>query len=147
MIFEKDEHRTSNIERRTSNEKLKYDDLTDREYEDFCTGTDKDGCYGLVMEVCRRMGIELPDYRCLAMEISNQEKIEKYRSRFQEVEHPEPGDLVLIRSVEGNEYHIAVVVERSWFLHATRENNVHKVRLNHPLYKSRIEGIYRHVGL
>lgn len=115
----------------------------DMKFEDFCYGGD-DGCYGLAMEVSKRLGKPLPEYRSLALELADHEKISNFLPRFEEVEKPEPGDLVLIRSVEGNEYHIAVIVERGWFLHATRENNVHKVRLNHPLYRNRIEGIYRH---
>lgn len=123
--------------------KMKYDDLLDRSYDEFCSEAGDDGCYGLAMEVCRRMGIELPDYRVLALEISSQEKIEKYKSRFREVSHPEAGDLALIRSMDGNEHHIAIMIERGRFLQATREHGVFPMRLSHPLYRDRIEGIYR----
>jgi len=131
----------------TRNPEPGIDDLMGMKFEDFCYGSGDNGCYGLAMEVCKRFGTPLPEYRSLALELADHEKINNFLPRFREVKKPDPGDLVLIRSVEGNEYHSAVIVERGWFLHATRENNVHKVRLNHPLYKSRIEGIYRHVGL
>jgi len=119
-------------------------DLMDRDYQEFCSReSGDDGCYGLCVEVCRRMGIELPDYRRLALEISGQKKIEKYKDRFLPVVHARAGDLVLIRSMDGSEYHVAVMIERGKFLQATREHGVLPMRINHPLYKDRIEGIYR----
>ena len=124
---------------------MEYNDLINRKYQDFCNDSQDDGCYGLCMEVCRRLGIDLPDYRSLAIEISNQEKIEKYKSRFQKIDLPRSGDLLLIRSMDGDKYHIAVMIDRRRFLHATREHNVFMARLNHPLYRDRIEGIYRYM--
>jgi len=123
---------------------IKYDDLLDREYQSFCSRAGDDGCYGLCVAVCGRMGIELPDYRVLCEEISSQEKIEKYKSWFWPVVHPEAGDLVLIRSMDGGEYHVAVMIDRSRFLQATREHGVFRGRLNHPVYRDRIEGIYKY---
>jgi len=98
------------------------------------------------MEVCRRLGIDLPDYREMAVEISNNQKIEKYKSEFQKVDRPRAGDLALIRSMDGKKLHVAVMIERSRFVQATREHGVCFVRLNHPLYRDRIKGIYRWIA-
>lgn len=125
---------------------FKYDDLSDRRYEEFCSNSQDDGCYGLCMEVCRRIGIDLPDYRSLAIEISNQDKIKKYKTRFQKIDQPRAGDLVLIRSMNSEKFHVAVMIERSRFMQATREHGVFSARLNHPLYRDRIEGIYRWIA-
>jgi len=122
---------------------MKHDDLLDRDYQEFCSEVGDDGCYGLAMEVCRRMDINLPDFRALALDIAGQEKIGKYKSEFWPVAHAEPGDLILIWSVDRTRRHVAVMIDRSRFLHATREHGVFVMRLNHPLYRDRIEGIYR----
>lgn len=120
-----------------------FDDLLDRTYEEFCSECGDDGCFGLAMEVCRRMGIDLPDFRDLAVDIAGQEKITKYKSKFWPVAHAEPGDLILIWSMDRTRRHVAVMIDRSRFLCATSEHGVFSMRRNHPLYRDRIEGIYR----
>jgi NlpC/P60 family len=121
-----------------------YDDLFKMRYEDFCSELDDDGCYGLGIEINRRLGKSLPDYRLLALGLTNQDKVEQFRTGFEKTSSPESGDLVLIRKMDGNGFHIGVIIEAGHFLEATKEAGVRKVRMSNPLVKDRIEGIYRY---
>jgi cell wall-associated NlpC family hydrolase len=121
-----------------------YDDLLTRRYEEFCSELGDDGCYGLGMEINRRLGKPLPDFRLLALNIANQEKIERFRPGFEKINFPEPGDLVLIRAMDMESYHIGIIIESGYFLEATKEAGVRRVRLNNLMVKDRIEGIYRY---
>lgn len=123
-----------------------FDDLLNRRYEDFCSESGDDGCFGLAMEVCRRLGKPLPDYRLLALGVANQDKIEQFRTGFEKISSPEPGDLVLIRRLDGDGLHIGVVVENGQFMEAVENACVRKVRMNNMLVKDRIEGVYRYAG-
>lgn len=120
-----------------------FNDLIDRDYSSFCNKENEEGCFGFCVEVCKRMGIDLPDYRDVVIEATSNEKINKFISRFEKVEKPHPGDLVLMRSTDGKGYHIAVMIGRGKFLQATREHGVFSMRLNNLLCRDRIEGVYR----
>jgi len=100
-----------------------------------------------VMAVCRRLGVPLPEYRTLALDAITGDAVNRFRPWFIETTgHPAPGDLVLIRKMDGSEYHVGVMVERGWFLQATSDHGVFRMRLNHPRVRDRIEGIYRYKG-
>jgi NlpC/P60 family len=126
---------------------IKYDDLLGMKYEDFCSGPDKDdGCYGLGIEINRRFGKPLPDYRLLSLGMANQEKIGQFRTGFVKIrgQRPEAGDLVLIQKMDMDGFHIGVIIESGYFMEATKEAGVRKVRMNNVLVKDRIEGVYRY---
>lgn len=126
---------------------MKYDDLIGLPFEENGRGPAFYDCYGLALEVNRRLGKEIPDYAILVAHIveSIQQEVDKHKHEFTRVSEPEPGDIVLIRSEPGVGDHFGVIVERGAFLHASaRTGDVHRVRLDHPFYKNRIEGIYRY---
>ena len=125
---------------------IKYDDLLKMRYEDFCSELGDDGCYGLGIEINRRLRKILPDYRLLALGVANQDKIEQFRTGFEKTSSPEPGDMVLIRKMDMDGYHIGVVIEAGYFLQATQDHGISRIRMNHPFVENRIEGIYRYVG-
>ena len=125
---------------------LKYDDLIGKAFEENGRGPETYDCYGVAIEINRRAGKTIPDYALLvdhALAVI-QEKISEHKHEFVKVSEPEPGDIVLIRSEPGAGDHFGVIVERGAFLHtSSKAGHVHKVRLDHPFYKDRIEGIYR----
>lgn len=124
-----------------------FDDLVSKEFKDFGRGPHGYDCYGLVLEVSKRLGKYLPDYESVVSKAMRQiqDKVNTYKSQFERIEKPERGDLVLITNGRF-ECHIGIVIDRGVFIHIKKECGVQQVRFNHPLYKSRIEGFYRYVG-
>ena len=58
------------------------------------------------------------------------------------VADPQPGDAILIRSLDPR-WHIGVVCEDGWMLHSREGAGVAKERYNSFPWKARIEGFYR----
>ena len=124
-----------------------FDDLLDKKFKDFGRGPDEYDCYGLALEVSDRLGKYLPDYGSLASNAAKQidTKVGTYKSQFEKVKKPDKGDLVLI--INGRyDCHLGIVISRGVFIHIKKGRGVQQIRLDHPLYKSRIEGFYRYVG-
>ena len=123
----------------------KYSHLVGIPYKN--NGRDEKGldCYGLVMQVYKILGIELPDYNSV----------------------PEPEPWLINEMIKNNEYdwiklgkyeipcvvtfwmtnpdftsHIGVVIEEDRFIHA-RGTSVCVERLSSPVWSKRIKGFYR----
>jgi len=113
---------------------IKYDDLIGKPYKEDGRGPDGYDCYGVCMEVCKRAGINLPEFN------------ELKDSKFLHIDKPDIGDLVLIRST--CDQHAGVMVSKSKLLqvNSTGHRGVHEMRLDHPWIKGRIIGYYRYVG-
>lgn len=101
-------------------------------------------CFGLAMEVFRRYGIELPDYRIPAFD-SNAifSQYQAVKSNYIEVsgELPIPC-LIFLRfnSTVGN--HVGVFLGNGKFIHARQKTGVCIERLDHPAYRHCIIGFY-----
>ena len=122
-----------------------YSHLIGIPYKD--NGRDKKGvdCYGLVMQVYRILGIELPDYnsvpepepRLINEIIKNNEydwiKLEKYEI---------PCVVTFWMTNSDFTSHIGVVIEEDRFIHA-RGTSVCIERLSSPVWGKRIKGFYR----
>src|SRR5579864_5775045 len=114
-----------------------YADLIGKPYRDHGRGPDFYDCFGVLIEVERRMGNQLPDY------ISNPDTLDEIRVHdWQEVLKPEPGDGILIRSVDPR-WHVGVVINSCEMVHIRRDAHVCVERFDGILWKKRIEGFYR----
>lgn len=100
------------------------------------------GCSGLVTIVCRRLGINLPEWGKI-YESHAELEIESRKWLFNKVKYPLYGDLVHIRTFNNN-HHIAVVIDENCLLHSTKKHGVHKIRIDHAWLKNRIIGFYRY---
>jgi cell wall-associated NlpC family hydrolase len=99
-------------------------------------------CYGLCRIAAGRMGIDLPHWQDVAQsQVAAQ--IEKARPLFTPVKNPQPGDLVYVVNF-GAPPHVGIVIEPNVMLQATRRHNCHRMRLDHPWIRGRIEGFYRY---
>jgi cell wall-associated NlpC family hydrolase len=130
---------------------LYYADLIGASFEDYGRGPAYD-CYGLWIEVRKRLGLPAPDFGSIAIGLTQAiaDKLEAHRRLFLQREDREeqPGDLVLIRSDKDPRLcsHIGVVVERGKFLQACDSIGVHRSQLRNPLWKRLVEGVYEYVG-
>jgi cell wall-associated NlpC family hydrolase len=116
---------------------------------DVHTGLD---CYGLVMEVYRRQGIELPEYDA---DYNDAEKISgiihhQARSKhWQECRQPLPVPCVLaIRfgTAPGVINHTGVYIGNGKFIHIREKTGVVIDRLDSPAWRGVIAGFYEYKG-
>lgn len=111
-------------------------DLIGAPYSDLGRGPSYD-CYGLVIEVLRRNGVNLPD---IAENRSHDLLLCSERVSTMPVERiPEPEPLAILEMHIFGEFHIGIVVGKGVFMHATRNRGV----ILSQIRDYRIEGIYR----
>jgi len=106
-----------------------FDDLIGKPYKENGRGPDGYDCYGLVLTVCHRLGIDLPDRQ------------ELLKVPFEKVEIKQHGDIVFIPPD-----HVGVMENKNMMLQVMIRHPVHRMKINHPWVKDRIEGFYRYAG-
>ncbi len=119
-------------------------------------GRDKDtglDCYGLVMEVYKKIGIQLPEYYA---DWNNVEKIngiiqqEVGTSLWKKVDGghiPIPCVMAIRFGVpKGVVNHTGVYVGNGKFIHIRENVGVCVDRINSPAWKKQIEGFYEYIG-
>lgn len=101
------------------------------------------------MEVHRRLGIDLPDFAYGEdMEVTILHRlVSGNRHMLQVLDRPEPYCLVGFSITSGYEHHFGTVLEDCRrFIHVRRRHTVRISRLNDPIWRRRVRGIYRWIG-
>ena len=112
-------------------------------------GRDQTGldCWGLCIEIYKRLGIDLPDVLSPA-EGTHEEivtGIRQHSDLVSRIDQPEPFCIALFH-IHSRDFadHIGIVLEDTRrFVHIYDGMNVHLVRLDHPFWSKRIIGFYR----
>lgn len=122
-----------------------YVDLIGKKFVDGGRGPGAYDCWGLVCEVFRRYGMELPDYRISCLESSRiGAKIDEERPAW--VQYPKANppvpSVVAIRFNSPVANHLGVYVGGGRFLHTAQKMGVNVDRIDHPYWRQRIEGFY-----
>ena len=104
-------------------------DLIGKPYKENGRGPDGYDCYGLILTVCHRLGIDLPDRQ------------ELLKLPFKKVDIKQAGDIVFIPP-----NHVAVMENKNTMLQVMDRHPVHRMKITHPWVKERIEGFYRYAG-
>jgi len=111
-------------------------------------GPDAYSCYGLLWEVYRRFGIDIPKTNIsvtACRQASNQEILEHAARYWEPIEAPEVPCGVLIRSVHPDyANHIGIYIGSGKMLHVTMNHNVEISRIE--AYRHKILGFYRYAG-
>jgi cell wall-associated NlpC family hydrolase len=121
------------------------DDLIGIPFKD--GGRNKAGydCWGLVCEVFRRIGIELPDYKISCEDASriNQE-ISIQRKEWRRCEGPIPVPALVVIRFNEVEFcnHTGVYIGNGRFIHTREKIGVNIDRIDSPAWKRKIEGYY-----
>lgn len=113
-------------------------------------------CWGLCMEVYRRMGITVPDYGLnVPSAYASAEKESQYRQAAEaglwERVHgrPQPGDLITM-STDGRlpraVNHFGVVIPGGRFVHTCLNHNAEAPKLHDPAWAPRMRGFWRWKG-
>lgn len=108
-------------------------------------GRDKDGmdCYGVAIEVMKRIGKTLPDVFYAETSVAENAKtalLVKNGLPLRKIEYPSEGCLIDIALTGNATSHVGVYVGDGMFIHATKDVGVCLQKLSK--YKNRIKGYY-----
>lgn len=108
-------------------------------------------CYGLVKEVYRRYGQEVPEYDADYTDMERIDSLIKGNTKgypWKEIAEPEVPCLIAIRfgSPDGVVNHTAVYIGGGMFIHARERVGVCIDRISSPAWRCVIVGFYRYVG-
>ena len=118
-----------------------YTDLLGKGFEYGARGPGKYDCYGLCMEIYRRLGRKLPEFGSAVMPSLIDKMVAENKPVFIELLVPEPWCLVLFRVRPPYVSHVGVVLEdRMRFIHIMRNTSVCIERLDALEWKRRIAG-------
>lgn len=118
-------------------------DLIGKEFLDGGRGPDHYDCWGLVAEVFRRFGIQVPDYKisCEAKtEINGQINSERKKWERCTGEIPVPALVVFMENGICN--HTGIHIGNKQFIHARERTGVAIENMDSVIWKKRIEGVY-----
>jgi len=122
---------------------IDYNDLLDKPFELGARGPDRYDCWGLCLEIGKRVSIKYPKV-LTPVDTEGQDQIIKTVSNsvFERIDKPEPYCVVTFSIVKPFVDHCGVVLpDLLYFLHIMRNHSVARQRLD--VYKKRIEGFYR----
>ena len=131
---------------------MKLDDLIGKPYKEGARGPGAFDCWGLVLEVAARAGIELPE---IAVPADNKQRGEivdfQRKTNFERIESPQPCCLVLFRIIDDENrirWHVGFVLAGCGrFIHTTGKMGVNISALDDPKWKLHIEGYYKYCRL
>ena len=123
-----------------------FDDLIGKPWKFGSRGPYEYDCWGLAMEVCRRLGIEIPDFAAgcpyAQREIDGVRR--SFEDNFTPVGNPVPGDIVAFRYPTPMYVgHMGVIVGDPHFLHMRENTGAVMERIDSPVWRKRIYGVYR----
>jgi cell wall-associated NlpC family hydrolase len=127
---------------------MTYEDLIGLPFKMGGRGPKYWDCYGIFMEINRRLGVDVPDLEEIALNNTEaiNKNIEKYLFWFEPVaiDDLEPGDGLVFRTMGDLKGHIGVYVGENKFLHVSEKSNqVHTIRIDHPWYRQNIDSCRR----
>ena len=121
------------------------DDLIGRDFEHGGRGPDRFDCWGLCVEIYRRLGRKLPDEPTPAAPADKTAAMLSHADKFDKVPNPEPWSLVLFRVIPN--WHIGVVLpNKAEFIHVVERQNVVRERLDNPRWTKMRLGYYVYKG-
>lgn len=124
-----------------------FSDLIGKPFVDMARGPDCFDCWGVFLEVNRRVGNTLPDYHDIHAPEEVQEGIareyERHRQEWEQVDTPQAGDLVVIKRMDGRGLHFGVMVDEAMFAHTSHGSGVRFENVNNPFRARLIKEILR----
>ncbi|GEM_PF-232713 len=132
-------------------DKISFGDLIGKPFQENGRGPASYDCYGLVIEVMRRFGIDLPDYNLLCSGHDPKDieaAVEAASAEWEKIDGPEIGSLVTIAyPFPGSVSHVGVVIDMDRFIHARQATGGVSIdRLSSAAWNKRIRGYYRYIG-
>lgn len=132
---------------------FQVNDIIGKPFKDGGRGPDAYDCWGLVMEVFRRQGIELPDYgkdthSNESERISGIIKLLAASDNWSEIKRPVRGCLITLKYPKPQwTSHVGVMLDRDRFINIRRKTRVlASDRISSPAWRLRIAGFYIYNG-
>lgn len=101
-------------------------------------------CYGLVREIHRRNGIELPDYHTTKGDAPTISALMAKGKRLWKPVKPKVGSVILMR-IDGYYWHVATYLGDDQFIHTSEATGGVCIERLHA-WEQRIEGYYEYAG-
>lgn len=122
-----------------------FSDLVGKPFAKMGRGPDQYDCWGVVIEVARRVGKTVPDYELYACDTygENNRLYQEHVGEYVRVYVPEPGDIVVWKRISDGGLHFGAMVDGDRFLTTNPHTGVCVNRLSNPLVKQLVEGVYR----
>jgi cell wall-associated NlpC family hydrolase len=121
-----------------------YADLIGKPFKWHGRGPDAYDCIGLLMEIYRRQGIFLPDYKSNELPAANAIDIGTAAMSWARSDWPFPGAAILLKMHPNLVTHVGVIVDERRFIHTLEQmNGVHLDEFRSPLWQKRTAGYYR----
>ena len=124
-----------------------YEDLLGKEYEFGTSGPDKYDCYGLVKELYKRLGINLPEVFCTSESFNYLGEVIQNNidtGLWENIDSPEPYCVVKIQLIPPFVSHIGMVLsDCTTFIHILPKRRVVVERLDSIQWKTRLRGFSR----
>lgn len=122
-----------------------YIDLLGKDFKYGGRGPDKFDCYGLAIEIYKRLGIELPEYESFA----DPEQIDLgmndgRRNYLQEIPKPEVGCMVMFSIRPPYVSHMGIMLDSNKFIHIMHKSQVSVERTDSLLWANKLAGFYRY---
>lgn len=122
-----------------------YSDLIGKKFEYDGRGPDTFDCYGLCVEIYKRLGKQLVEYQASNDFKENAARFDFGKKDFIRIDKPEPFCLVLLTVFKPYVSHIGVVLEDCrHFIHIFRKCNVCIESLSSERWKNRIDGYWKY---
>ncbi len=126
--------------------RVDYTDLLGRRFRYGGRGPECYDCYGLVMEVYRRFGIQLPDCGTASTPAEIDAMIKEFSRHWVKIRQPEIPSVVAFYIRRPYVSHLGVVIGPDRFIHIMQRSLVTVERLSSPVWRHRIAGFYRWAG-
>ena len=124
---------------------MRYFDLLGKRFRYGGRGPEHFDCYGLVMEMYRRQGIDLPEYESFADPRLIDAGLSDGRERWVTgIEAPEAGCMVMFRVHPPYVSHIGVMLDSLRFIHIMHKTGVAVERIDSLLWRDKLAGFYRY---
>jgi len=126
-------------------DEVKYTDLLGKPFLLGGRGPDKYDCWGLCLELGRRVGIKLPEEFTPDETEMQSQFIHTYADKdFEKLDKPEPFCIVTFKIHPPFVDHCGFVLrDVHYFLHTMIGHNITKQRMDHKILAPKIEGFYR----
>lgn len=123
---------------------MKINDLIFSTYELGGRGPDRFDCYGLFLEIQKRLGRDLSDLGSIEDLALRDARVKEGAKDWQRIDTPRPWCAVALR-IGRYVSHVGVVLDDgARFMHMNEEQGVVIERLDCPKWAQRIEGFYVH---
>jgi cell wall-associated NlpC family hydrolase len=103
-------------------------------------------CYGLALEVSRRVGIKLPEHASNISPPDIHKSVEEGLGSWQKLDYPEPYCIVVFCIVPPYVSHVGVVLPYSKFIHITSNTCVTIERYDREPWALKVRGFYKWQG-